>query len=64
MSKYRRLFAEALPADLMDEIRRYLAVERALGSARFRAWVESRTGQFSAVRVAATRIQLSPYNCL
>lgn len=49
---YRALFAEAVLADLLDEIRRYLAQERALGSDRFRAWVASRTGRFSAVRAS------------
>lgn len=47
---YRALFTEALPAELAEEIRRYLAQERALGSDRFRAWVASRTGRFSAAR--------------
>lgn len=35
---YRALFAQVLPVDLVDEIRRYLAQERALGSGRFAPW--------------------------
>lgn len=42
---YRALFAEALPAQQVDEIRRYLQQQKALGSDRFRAWVAARTGQ-------------------
>lgn len=49
---YRSLFDEALPAELVDEIHRYLVQERALSSDRCRAWVEARTGRFSTVRSA------------
>lgn len=49
---YRALSAEMLSAELVGEIRCYLAQERALGSDRFRAWVEARTGRFSTVRAA------------
>jgi putative transposase len=51
-SAYRALFADALPADLVEEIRRYLQQQRALGTDRFRSWVESRTGRFTEVRPA------------
>ena len=47
---YQRLFAEALPAPLVAEIRDYLQQQKALGSDRFRAWVEARTGRFSTAR--------------
>lgn len=44
---YRGLFDEALPDDTVAEIRCYLKQQRALGSDRFRAWVEARTGRFA-----------------
>ncbi|WP_327475591.1 transposase [Frateuria sp.] len=47
---YRALFAEVLPDALVGEIRSYLQQEKALGSDRFRCWVEARTGRFAAVR--------------
>jgi putative transposase len=47
---YRGLFDEALADDLVAEIRRYLGQQRALGSDRFRAWVEARTGRFATAR--------------
>lgn len=47
---YRQLFDEALPASLVMEIREYLQQQKALGSDRFRAWVESRTGRFATAR--------------
>lgn len=49
---YRSLFAEALPDDLIHEIRRYLQQQKALGTDRFRAWVEARTGRFAGLRQA------------
>lgn len=49
---YRALFAEALPDDLVLEIHSYLQQQRVLGTDRFRAWVEARTGRFSTVRPA------------
>lgn len=49
-SAYRALFAEALPDTLVEEIRSYLQQEKALGSDRFRSWVEARTGRFATVR--------------
>jgi putative transposase len=49
-SAYRALFANALPDDLVEEIRRYLQQQKALGTDRFRSWVEARTGQFASVR--------------
>jgi putative transposase len=47
---YRTLSAEALPEDLVEEIRHYLQQQKALGSDRFRAWVEARTGRFAGLR--------------
>lgn len=47
---YRHLFDEALPAALVAEIRQYLQQQKALGSDRFRAWVEARTGRFATAR--------------
>ena len=47
---YRQLFDQALPASLVMEIRQYLQQQKALGSDRFRAWVESRTGRFATAR--------------
>ena len=47
---YRRLFAEALPVSVVAEIRQYLQQQKALGSDRFRAWVETRTGRFATAR--------------
>jgi putative transposase len=49
------------PDALVDEIRRYLQQQKALGTDRFRAWVEARTGQFAGVRQAG-RPPKSP-NC-
>lgn len=49
---YRALFFEALPDDLVLEIRSYLQQQKVLGTDRFRAWVEERTGRFSKVRPA------------
>jgi len=49
---YRALFAEALPAHLVVEIRDYLQQQKALGTDRFRSWVETRTGRFTEVRAA------------
>ncbi|TXH09381.1 MAG: transposase [Gammaproteobacteria bacterium] len=47
---YRNMFDERLPDDLVGEIRCYLRQQRALGSDRFRAWVEARTGRFATAR--------------
>jgi putative transposase len=49
-SAYRALFADALPDDLVEDIRRYLQQQKALGTDRFRSWVEARTGRFAGVR--------------
>lgn len=49
-SAYRELFRETLPEELVSEIRSYLAQQKALGTDRFRAWVESRTGRFAGLR--------------
>jgi putative transposase len=49
-SAYRALFDEALPNELVAEIRHYLLQQKALGSDRFRAWVEARTGRFAGLR--------------
>jgi putative transposase len=45
---YRALFADALPDELLTDIRRHLQQQKVLGSDRFRAWVEARTGRFAA----------------
>ena len=50
VAAYRQLFDEALPASRVVEIRQYLHQQKALGSDRFRAWVEARTGLFATVR--------------
>jgi putative transposase len=47
---YRALFDDALPDELVAEIRAYLQQQKALGTDRFRAWVEARTGRFAAAR--------------
>jgi len=49
-SSYRALFADALPDELVGEIRSYLQQQKALGTDQFRSWVEARTGLFAAVR--------------
>jgi len=51
-ANYRALFDEALPDQLVAEIRSYLHQQKALGTDRFRSWVEERTGRFAAVRPA------------
>jgi putative transposase len=47
---YRALLEDALPDDLVAEIRGYLQQQKVLGTDRFRAWVEERTGRFAAAR--------------
>ena len=47
---YNAVFAEALPDALVNEIRSYLRQQKVLGTDRFRAWVEARTGRFAAMR--------------
>lgn len=47
---YRALFEDALSDELVAEIRGYLQQQKALGTDRFRAWVEARTGRFAATR--------------
>lgn len=47
---YRALFEDVLPDELVTEIRSYLQQQKVLGSDRFRAWVEARTGRFAAAR--------------
>lgn len=49
-SAYRALFADALPADLVEEIRIHLQQQKVFGSDRFRSWVETRSGRFATVR--------------
>ncbi len=49
-SAYRALFADALPDELIAEIRSYLQQQKVLGTDRFRSWVEARTGRFATVR--------------
>src|SRR3546814_18912203 len=58
---YRALFADALPDDLVEEIRCYLQQQKALGTDRLSSWVEARTGQLPGVRQAGST-QRSP-NC-
>ena len=58
---YRALFDEALPAELMDDIRRYLRQQKALGTDHFRAWVEARTGRFAGL--CSTGRPPRPQNC-
>lgn len=55
VSAYRALFSDALPDALVQEIRSYLQQQKVLGTDRFRAWVEARTGRFAAVRPAGRR---------
>jgi putative transposase len=47
---YRALFDDALPDELVAEIRGYLQQQKVLGTDRFHAWVEERTGRFAAAR--------------
>ncbi len=47
---YRALFEDALPDALTAEIRAYIRQQKALGSDRFKAWVEARTGRFAGLR--------------
>ena len=60
-SAYRALFEEQLPDQLVAEIRHYLQQQKALGTDRFRAWVEARTGRFTGVRRAGRPPKVS--NC-
>lgn len=47
---YRTLFADAPGDDMVAEIRAHLQQQKALGSDRFQAWVETRTGKFAGLR--------------
>lgn len=47
---YRSLCAEGVPETLVAEIRSHLAQQKALGTDRFKAWVEARAGRFAGVR--------------
>jgi len=49
-SSARALFDEALPSELIEDIRGYLQQQKVLGTDRFRSWVEARTDRFSTVR--------------
>jgi len=49
-STYLASFSNGLPETLVAEIRQYLQQQKALGTDRFRAWVEARTGRFETVR--------------
>jgi hypothetical protein len=49
-SAYRASFAEALPDELVEEIRIHLQQQKVLGTDRFRSWVEARLGRFATVR--------------
>jgi hypothetical protein len=61
-SAYRALFDEKLPDQLVAEIRHYLQQQKALGTDRFRAWVEARTGDSlaSGGQGARPRFQIVP----
>jgi len=60
-SAYQALFEEQLRDQLVAEIRHYLQQQKALGTDRFRAWVEARTGRFTGVRRAGRPPKVS--NC-
>lgn len=62
-STYRVLFDEALPAELVDDIRRYLRQQKALGTDHFRAWVEARTGRFAGLRTVGRPLRSGSRNC-
>jgi putative transposase len=47
---YRTLFDEVMSDATIAEIRRYLQQQKALGTDRFREWVEARTGRFAGLR--------------
>ena len=47
---YRHLFDEALSDRQLDMIRNYVNQQKALGTNRFQAWVEARTGHFAGLR--------------
>lgn len=49
---YRALFGDAMSDDVVEEIRCYLQQQKALGTDRFRSWVEVRTGRFAGLRQA------------
>ena len=49
---YRALFDEVMTESTVAEIRAYLQQQKALGSNRFRDWVEARTGRFARVRAS------------
>lgn len=49
-SAYRAVFADALPAELVRDTRGCLQQQKALGTGRFRAWVEARIGRFATAR--------------
>ena len=65
---YRALFADALPDELVTEIRCHLQQQKVLGSDRFHAWVEARTGRFAGCARLAVRpvaqIVLTPWGRL
>lgn len=58
-SAYRALFDDALPEALKQEIRSYLQQQKVLGTDRFQAWVEERTGRFAGLRAAGRPPQRS-----
>lgn len=47
---YKALFADALPDEVVHDIHAYLQQQKALGTDRFRAWVEARTQRFATIR--------------
>lgn len=49
---YRRLVADVLDVETVEEIRKYLQQQRAFGNDRFQATVEAELGRFAAVRPA------------
>jgi putative transposase len=62
-STYRTLFDDALPPELLDNIRRHLRQQKALGTDHFRAWVEARTGRFAGLRSVGRPLRSESGNC-
>jgi putative transposase len=62
-STYRTLFDDALPPELLDDIRRHLRQQKALGTDHFRAWVEARTGRFAGLRSVGRPLRSESGNC-
>jgi putative transposase len=60
-SAYRALLGDALPDELVGEIRGCLQQQKVLGTDPFRSWVEALTGRFAVVRPVG-RPQRNPGN--